>query len=457
VRISRRSIRSRVKDQSITFGRDRISSHGGLEIFRLYLKAIRFGARIRDAVRGLGVDRDYGALRFVLCVIGLLLVGGRRLSHLEHLQHDVVFRRFAGVRRVPSSRTVVRWMKTSPAELIERIGRLLRELVYDTVDQCEFSRLTVDVDGTVLRTGVRVAGAARGFNPHHPKDKSYYPLTAMLAQTGQILRVQNRSGNVHDSNGALEFLQELVADLRTRFTQRVLEMRLDGAFCQEAILRFLEESRIEFAVRLPLWQWLGIREQIANRKRWTRVRDGVYGFSTVLSIPQWKMRHRVVVYRKHVQHRTRKNFQMDLFSPDDGHYEYSAVITNRDVTVAALWYFMAGRGGHEKVLAELKQELAFDAIPTNQEHANHLWQQLCALTHNLARLFQIDMGCPRRVNGWKRTYRFVFQSLRTLRFELIHQPVRLLRPNGRAQIRFAVSAPVRRRIQRCQIHIAELA
>ena len=85
-------------------------------------------------------------------------------------------------------------MTTSPAEWIDRVSRLLRELVYDATGQCRFPRLTVDVDATVLRTGVRVAGAARGFNPHHPKDKSYYPLTAMLAQTGQILRVQNRPG-----------------------------------------------------------------------------------------------------------------------------------------------------------------------------------------------------------------------------------------------------------------------
>jgi hypothetical protein len=35
-----------------------------------------------------------------------------------------------------------------------------------------------------------------------------------------------------------------------------------------------------------------------------------------------------VVYRKHVSHESRKNFQLDLFSPDDGHFEYSAVATN---------------------------------------------------------------------------------------------------------------------------------
>ncbi|HME68445.1 MAG TPA: IS1380 family transposase, partial [Myxococcota bacterium] len=82
------------------------------------------------------------------------------------------------------------------------------------IERCGFSRLTIDADGTVLRTGVRVEGAERGYNPHPPKDKSYYPLTAQLAQTGQILRVWNRPGNVHDSHGAEGFLRTLLRDLR---------------------------------------------------------------------------------------------------------------------------------------------------------------------------------------------------------------------------------------------------
>src|SRR5206468_1565216 len=54
--------------------------------------------------------------------------------------------------------------------------------------------------------------------------------------------------------------------------------------------------------------------------------------------------------------------QLDLFSPDDGHYEYSAVATNQTLAIAPLWHFMAGRGAHEKTYAELKQHFAFAAI-----------------------------------------------------------------------------------------------
>lgn len=47
-------------------------------------------------------------------------------------------------------------------------------------------------DGAVVRAGSQAQWAFRGFNPHHRKDKSYYPLLAHVAQTGQILRLKNR-------------------------------------------------------------------------------------------------------------------------------------------------------------------------------------------------------------------------------------------------------------------------
>ena len=455
MRLSRSRIRARVKrDLPITFSEERISAHGGLELLRRYFVSIDLIGRLRRAFQDLLAGGDYGAHRLVLCVVGLLLVGGRRITHLRVLDRDPVLLRLVGVHRLPSDRTLVYWLKGLPFAAIERLATVVRDLVHDAIERCGFSRLTLDVDGTVLRTGVRVGGAERGYNPHHPKDKSYYPLTAHLAQTGQILRVWNRPGNVHDSHGAEGFLRSLLRDLRARFGRRhSLEVRLDGAFCQPEILAFLDGEGLEYAIKLPLWKWLEIRGAIASRRRWTRVTGTVSGFSMDLSIPKWGLRKRVVVYRKHVSHESRKNFQMDLFTPDDGHYEYSAVITNKAIRVAALWHFMAGRGAHEKTIGELKQQLAFDAIPTQDWLANSVWLQISALTHNLVRSFQLAVGAPRRLNSWKRTYRYVFESLQTLRFTLIHQPARIVRPAGRPELRFAVSAVTRRRIEQIERRI----
>jgi hypothetical protein len=81
-------------------------------------------------------------------------------------------------------------------------------------------------------------------------------------------------------------------------------------------------------------------------------------------VHQWNLRLRVMLYRRHVQHRSPRNFQLDLFTPDDGHFEYHAVATNLTLSLPALFAFIAGRGAQEKTIAELKGEFALDVVPT---------------------------------------------------------------------------------------------
>jgi hypothetical protein len=384
-------------------------------------------------------------------VIGLLLAGGRRLAHLAVLARDPLLLRLAGVVQMPSDRTVARWMAGAAQTVVEAVAEVVRDIAHDAIASLGLARLTLDVDGTVLRVCGAAQGAARGFNPHHPKDRSYYPLTAHLAQTGHLLRVWNRPGNVHDSHGAIGFLRTVLAELRGRFGRfHRLELRLDGAFFSREMLEFLDAEALGYAIKVPLWKWLGVREKIATRKRWERVDDSIDGFETTLDLPQWERAQRVVVYRKRVFHETHKNFQLDLFNPDDGHFAYSAVATNTALGVAALWHFMAGRGGHEKTLGELKQSLAFDAIPSRDQQTNALWQQIVVLAHNLVRSFQLCLEATARPRSRKRTFDYVFRSLQTLRFTLIHQPARIVRPAGRAELRFAVSPHTRREIERAE-------
>jgi len=142
-----------------------------------------------------------------------------------------------------------------------------------------------------------------------------------------------------------------------------------------------------------------------------------------------------VIYRRRVQHETRKNFQLDLFSPDDGHFEYSAVTTNKILGPAALWDFMAGHGAQEKTLAELKGEFALGVVPTNHYGANSAWQQLCVLAHNLLRSFQLDTVATPKPRSRKRTYAYVLRSMRTLRFLLVVRAGRLARIGNRQVLR----------------------
>lgn len=420
----------------IEFVRQDLTSYGGLELVRRYFRLLGLHWRIRRAFSAYGLGGDYGCGRLVLLVVTLLVVGARRLEHLRYIAHDPLIARLCGLARIPTDRTVVNWLKQFTQEALQALIALNSELLYEQIERLELSRLTIDVDGTVIRTGGKVAWAFRGFNPHHRKDPSYYPLLAHLAQTGQILRLRNRPGNVHDSRGAERFLRELIWEIRGRFGRTLpLEFRMDAAFFQHEILNLLVREGCEYAIKVGFWKWLALKPLVTSQRCWSRVNAQVSCFETHLPVQPWGLSLRVVIYRKRVHHESPKNFQLDLFSPDDGHFEYSAITTNKALGASALWEFMAGRGAQEKTLAELKGEFALDVVPTNHYGANSAWQQLSILAHNLMRGFQLKTLASPKGRSRKRTYAYTLHSIRTLRFLLIARAGRLACISGRQVLR----------------------
>ena len=143
--------------------------------------------------------------------------------------------------------------------------------------------------------------AFRGFNPHHRKDKSYYPLLAHVAQTGQILRLKNRPGNVHDTKRRARLLAP-GADraLRQRFGRAMaLECRMDAAFFQRGILQLLAARDASTPSRCAFSSLVGLRPLVAARA-WKPLPRGLSYFEA-WSIRMWGPGLRVVIYRKRVR------------------------------------------------------------------------------------------------------------------------------------------------------------
>jgi Transposase DDE domain group 1 len=281
-----------------------------------------------------------------------------------------------------------------------------------------------------------------------------HPLFAHVAQTGHILRLKNRPGNVHDSKQAVAFVRELIDSVRAGLGRVLpLEFRMDAAFFQREILRLLAARGCAYAIKVGYWSWLPLKQLAAERRDWTPLAPGVTGFEHRLTIPQWDVAVRMMIYRKHVRHASRKNFQLDLFTPDDGHFEYYAVATNMALHLPALFAFVCGRGAQEKTIAELKGEFALDVVPTNHYGANGAWQQLSVLAHNLIRSFQLDTGAEPKRRSRKRTYAFLFRSMRTLsmrtlRFLVIARAGRVVRIGGRTRLRLAHNPGVQQLYER---------
>lgn len=438
----------------IEFASQDITAYGGLELIRRYFRLIGLHRRVQRAFRQYRLGGDYRPVDMILVIVALLLVGGRRLEHLGYVSADPLVKRFCGLARLPRERSVANWLKRFTVQSLQALVELNSQIVSEAIAREGLGRLTLDVDGTVITTGAKVSWAFRGFNPHHRKHHSYYALSAHLAQTGHIVKIKNRPGNVHDSKGAVSFVRELIEDVRKRCGQVLLEFRMDGAFFQKGILELLEAKRAFYAIKVPFFKWLGLVPLIRAQTQWQPLRGGMGFFEQALEVPAWKKTLRVVVYRKSVPYQSRKNYQLDLFDPDDGHYEYSAVTTNTELSGAALWDFMAGRGAQEKTYGELKGEWALDTVPTNHYSGNSAWQQIAVLGHNLLRSFQLETTASVKPRSRKRTFRFLLHSMRTLRFKLVHQPARLIRPQGYSVLRFSVSEATREFIQCIQQKLA---
>ncbi len=229
---------------------------------------------------------DYGGARLALLVVALFYVGARRLEHLRYLAGDPLIARFCGVARLPTAHTVSNWLKQFTQATLAPLIQLNHDLVVEAITKLRLPRLTVDVDGTVVCTGAKVQWAFRGFNPHHRKALSYYPLVAHLAQTGHILRLKNRPGNVHDSKQAVAFLRELIDRLRARVGRAVpLEFRMDAAFFQREVLRLLTRRRCAYAIKVGYWSWLPLKQLAAEARTWLPLAPGVTGFEHELVDP----------------------------------------------------------------------------------------------------------------------------------------------------------------------------
>ena len=71
--------------------RKNLSSFGGLELFSRYLRRVELSRRVGKACRGKGIRSDYGSVRLVLVLVGMLLVGARRLEQAKQFTSDLVF------------------------------------------------------------------------------------------------------------------------------------------------------------------------------------------------------------------------------------------------------------------------------------------------------------------------------------------------------------------------------
>jgi hypothetical protein len=453
VRIGKRGFDARIKGNlKLEFGDERLTSHVGLELMRRFLRGVGFFDALRDAEKRLRIGGDFSLRKLVLTIVAMLLAGAKRLEHLLFIGSDPLLLRLVGASRTPTARSLGRALRRMSWRTWPELDRLSTAMVRSGTQSLNLRRWTIDIDGTVLTTGLQVERAQRGYNPHQRKNPSYFPILATLAQTGHVVGHLNRRGNVHDSHGSAEFLRQTVATVRDKLGARgVIETRTDSAFFSRDYLATCDRHQVEYAVKVPMWPWLNLRGVVKKKAesdwQWVDRKGGLQGLFAELPIPQWRRTERIAIYRKRIGHAPAKGKQLELFNPDDGYWEYSVVATNKTLELGALWHFQNGRGVQEKTIGELKSGLAFASIPTQTYSANTAWQKLNILTHNLVTTFQLQTTASEKPRSLKRTGLYLLRSIATLRFEWLNRAGRLVRPHGSPVLRLVDNNALRSKVE----------
>lgn len=247
--------------------------------------------------------------------------------------------------------------------------------------------------------------------------------------------------NVHDSNRALS----LIKSLRRQMADFQLQFRADSAFCVPDVINYLRNRHHNFAIKAPFWKLNNLNAAVEHRKRWFRIDTRWSYFWVKNPIDSIEHDHWVMILRKKVK-RCKGHYQLKLFSPDNGRYEYSAVVTeSKNWAPDDLLAFIAGRSAQENSISELTTSFAFDHVPTNQYQANSAYQQLSQMAYNLSISMQHGMGLAAKRNcGKKATRLYTTHEWRTLRFTFLNRAGRIVTTNGRKLLLVSKNMATRR-------------
>jgi hypothetical protein len=426
--------------------RKTLTSYSGLIIFQNLFQKMQLNQKLQFCFKSQNDSSKVFPLWWTTqWLIVHLVIGGRKLRDIDYYRNDPLVERVLGVTQLPDVSTISRNLKTVDSESIALVRNLIRETVLDRVLTEKLYRVTLDFDGSVQGTKRHAEGSAVGFNKLHKGRRSYYPLFCTISQTAQFLDLHHRPGNVHDSNGAEEFVKKCIFATRQKIPNVVIETRMDSAFFQEELVDTLNAWEVEFSVSLPFHRFVELKELVEQRKRWRTAGDFGF-FESDWSPGSWAQDFRLIFVRTEKKMQIKGPLQLDFFEPYDWDYDYQVIMTNKKQSAKKVIEFHHGRGSQEKIFSQAKTHMQMDNIPVKTLNGNKLYCMASMLAHNLNHELQIATQPRERGTTERRSPLWIFRNINTIRQNLIQKAGRLIRPQRKLTLVMGANEKVRQEI-----------
>ena len=447
MKYSRSEVRCKIhKIPVLRFEDQRLTSFSGLVILQALFSRLQLQQRLRKCFRHLKGTPIFGYATIVKQLVVHLLLGYRELRDNRFYCDDPLVKRVLGLNRLPDVATICRALAKADERSVENLRCAIRRLVTDRLRALVLRRLTLDFDGSVVSTKRRAEKTAVGFNKKKKGARSYYPLFCTLAQTGQVFDVLHRPGNVHDANGAKDFILACIREIEMVAPWTRIEVRMDSAFFSDEIVDELDRRGIELTISVPFERFMELKDMIEGRRRWRRFNKELAYFETSWKPKKWRRRFRFLFVRKKVKQQYKGPVQLDLFIPYEYGYEFKVIVTNKKVRARKVLAFHEGRGSQEGVFGELKSQLRMDYVPVKRWFGNQLYLLAGMLAHNLMRELQMEATPKLRGTTEKRATLWIFEQVDTIRRNLLQRAGRLTRPSGRLTLTMSGNRAVKEQL-----------
>ena len=254
-----RSARTKAKNIHIRQGgRDLTAQAGLIPVVKFFHKHGIVSKTEQSIDHQRGATSLYDAVDMVILSVVGIIGGARSIRSIVTVWNDRVLSRVAGWLRIPDETTFGRILRTFTQKNIHemeslnhriRAGIWRKALRSGTSNVGGLRHLVIDVDSTVKTAYGKQQGVSVGYNPHKRGARSYHPLLAFCAETKEILQGWLRDGSAYTSNGVVEFMRQLLAQLPNR--TRIL-FRGDSGFFVGDLLDFLDERGHGYLIKVKL-------------------------------------------------------------------------------------------------------------------------------------------------------------------------------------------------------------
>lgn len=443
------------------------TAHGGIGLVQQLVRELELAEEIDRRLVLFKIHLPYHESDHVLNLAFNALCGGTCLEDLELRRQDEAYLNLFGAERIPDP--------TTAGDFCRRFQRPHLNALQDAFDAARlkvwakqpkefFEQACIEADGTLVATG---AECKEGMEYSYKGIWGYHPLVVTFANTGEVLRLRNRSGNRPSHEGAAEMFDECIAVCRRAGFKSIL-LRGDTDFSQTQHLdRWHEQGDVHFvfgydcrgtlhllADELPQETWKPLKRQpkyqatTNARAKPKRVKQEIVEqreFKDIQLVNEWvadtkyrpkacKREYRLVIVRKNLL--VNDPAQGRLFHD----YRYFIYITNDWESTADEIVFSANdRCQQENYIAQLQSLRALHA-PVDNLLSNEAYMLMTSLAWNLKAWLALSLPepaseGPQREARRREKHALLKMEFRTFLNYFIRVPAQVLKTGRRLIVR----------------------